>query len=53
LAYDSEMPGDKEEHYRRVVPYSDDAGLLEAIRQALSGQVLGGHWDLVVDVDNG
>ena len=37
----------KEERYRRVVPYSDDVGLLEAVRQALNGRVLGGQWDLV------
>ena len=47
LVSEGMMLGNKEERYRRVVPYSDDVGLLEAVRQALNGRVLGGLWDLV------
>ena len=47
MVCESMMANNKEERYRRVVPYSDDVGLLVAVRQALNGRVLGGQWDLV------
>ena len=47
LVYDGTTGGNTEERYRRVVSYSDDDVLLETVRQALNGQVLGGQWDLV------
>ena len=43
--------GDGEERYWRVVPFFDDVALLEDVRQALNGRVLGGEWDLVEGVE--
>ncbi len=47
MVYEGMLLGNKEDRYRRIVPYTDDAGLLDAVRQALNGRVLGGEWNLV------